>query len=371
MRDLGRREVVRGLVLGGAVSLAASSGIRALAHPHADQPVGIWTPLAPMPFPVQEIYPARFWRAGSADPLSIKPNLKGVLVNAGGLTNADGFDFNVTDRVTVYDPIANEWGSGPALPAPRHHIALVFHNGFLYAVGGFRRDARGGWQMQASLWRIDDLGATGWTAMTPPPVPQAEAVAASVGGRIHLVGGRAPAGSRNLHWGDHIDTDLHWAYDSGADRWEKRAPIPTPRNSAAGAVVDGLLFVIGGRTVGDGNTAVCEVYEPVSDRWQTIAPIPAPVQQTAPRGQAGLASAVWNGRIYALGGEWSTPTTSGVYADVWEYDPRQDKWRAVAAMPRPRHGLGAVALADGVYVCGGATGPSDEGTSDFLDRLEI
>lgn len=370
MRTLGRREVIRSILMGGAASFAASVHNRAFAHPHADQSVGVWTERAPMPFPIQEIYPSRFWRAQPGGN-SLKPNLKGVLVNAGGLTNADGFAFNVTDLVTVYDPISNEWGWGPTLPEPRHHIALVFHNGFLYAINGYRRDARGGWQMQASLWRIDDLSAEGWTSLTPPPAPQAESVAASIGGRIHLVGGRSPAGSQNLHWGDHIDTDLHWAYDAGAGRWESRAPLPTPRNSAAGAVVDGLLFVIGGRTVSDGNTPVCEVYEPVSDRWQAAAPIPAPTRETAPHGQSGLAAAVWNGKIYVFGGEWSAPTTSGVYADAWEYNPRTDKWRAIAAMPRPRHGLGAVALADGIYVCGGAAGPGDKGTSDYLDRLVI
>jgi N-acetylneuraminic acid mutarotase len=370
MKVLGRREIVGGILAGGAATLASSSRIGAFAHPHDDQPVGVWSERTPMPFAVQEIYPARFLRSGRM-PQAIKPTLEGVLVNAGGLTDAEGFANNVTDLVTVYDPIANEWTYGPSLPEPRHHIAHVFHNGFLYAIGGFRRDARGGWQMQNSLWRIEDLAEPGWTTLTPPPIPQAESVAVSLGGRIHVVGGRAPAGSQNLNWGDHIDTDHHWAYDSRLNRWESRAPIPTPRNSAAGAVVDGLLFVIGGRTVSDGNTAVCEVYEPTSDRWQQAAPLPAPIRQTAPRGQSGLAAAVWNGKIYAFGGEWFTPTSSGVYADVWEYDPRQDKWRAVAAMNRPRHGLGAVALADGVYACGGATGPSDEGTSNFLDRLAI
>lgn len=368
MRILGRRDLLKG----GAASLAAFSAGRslpAMSETPPGQPMGLWTPKAPMPFPVQEIYPARFFSA--TEPADFKTNLKGVLVNAGGITSAARGALGVTDRVTIYDPIANQWGEGPRLPEPRHHIALVFHNGFLFALGGFRADKRGAWQMQDSLWRIDSLDARNWTPLAPLPMPQAESVAASIGGRIHVVGGRAPAGSLNQNWGDHLDTDLHWAYDSGANRWERRAPLPTPRNSAAGAVVGGLLFVIGGRTVSDGNAAVCEVYEPVSDRWQKIAPLPAPIRQMAPRGQGGLAAAVWNGRIYAFGGEWFGPTGSGVYADVWEYDPRADRWRDVAAMPRPRHGLGAVALADGVYVCGGATGPSAEGTCDYLDLFVI
>ena len=365
MRGLTRREWLIGA---GAAATGISAG-RLLAHPTDDGPIGIWTQLASMPFPVQEIYPTAFWRdTPGANPL--KPVRKGLLVNAGGLTTASGFANNVTDLVTVYDPDTNDWTYGPTLPEPRHHISLVGHNGYLYAISGFRRDARGGWQMQNSLWRVRELSELEWTPLTSLPIAQAETVSASVGGRIHVVGGRAPSGSRNLEWTDHIDTDLHWAYDPAADQWEPRAPLPTARNSAAGAVLHNMLYVIGGRTVGDGNTAACAIYEPASNRWQKIAPLPAPVHQTAPRGQGGLAAAAWNGKIYAFGGEWFGGG-SGVYADAWEYDPREDKWRAVAAMPRPRHGLGAVALSDGIYVCGGASGPSAQGTSDTLDRFEI
>lgn len=366
MESGGRRNFNRrDLIVGGAASLTALSARPAFA---AEKPVGVWTRLKDMPLAVQEIYPTAFWRTDPS--ASLKPKPTGVLVNAGGLTNAPGSAHNVSDRVTIFDPLADAWSEGPRLPEPRHHVALVQHNGFLYAIGGFRRDERGGWQMRTNLWRVESLAALQWTALTSLPIPQAETVAASVGGCLHVVGGRAPAGSRNREWTDHIDADLHWAYDSGADRWEPRRPIPSPRNSAAGAIAGGLLFVIGGRTVGDGNSAVTEVYEPVSDRWQKLSPMPAPLRQSAPRGQGGLAAAVWQGKIYAMGGEWFG-ATSGVYADVWEFDPREDKWRAVAAMPRPRHGLGAVALADGIYVCGGAAGPSDEGVSATLDRFAI
>ncbi|MEL7487795.1 MAG: kelch repeat-containing protein, partial [Pseudomonadota bacterium] len=76
------------------------------------------------------------------------------------------------------------------------------------------------------------------------------------------------------------------------------------------------------------------------------------------------------GNIYAFGGEWFGDG-GGVYSEVFEYDPREDKWRAVAAMPRPRHGLGAVAMEDGVYVLGGAARAGGNETSAVLDRFAI
>ncbi len=348
-----------------AAATTAATGAAAPAWAHRrNAPLGAWTPLADMPFPTQEIYPAAFWN--TADPAAgaggVKPDFAAgnVIVNAGGLTPAG--DHFVTDAVTVYDPATDAWRYASPLPAPRHHVALVSNNGFLYAVGGFARNENGGWQMRGTCWRIADLDGR-WEAMTPAPHPRGEAVCASLNGYVHVAGGRAPSGSRNREWSDHIDTDEHWAYDARADRWFTLAPMPTARNSAAGAVVGGALYVIGGRTVSDGNTAAVEVYDPQSDRWNRARPMP--------KAQGGLAAAVLNGKIYAFGGEYFDPRPGGVFSEAWEYDPRTDLWRAVAAMARPRHGLGAVALGEAIYVLGGAANVGGEDTSAALDKFEI
>ncbi len=339
-------------VAAGAIATAP----RALAH-KIESP-GAWTARADMPFPVQEIYPAPFWKASTAGQ-SLKPTPFNIIVNAGGL--APGEPYNVTSATTWFDPAANAWGYGAPLPAPRHHLMLVNNNGYLYGVGGFARDAGGGWRMRADCWRLGDVNGA-WTAMRPMPHPQAEAVCQSLGGFIHVVGGRAPSGSRNRDWSDHIDTDEHWVYDAAADRWRDLAPLPTPRNSTAGAVLNGVLYVFGGRTVSEGNTAAVEVYDPLSDRWEQARPMP--------KAQGGLAAAALNGKIYVFGGEYFG-SGGGVFAEAWEYDPRADRWRAVAAMPRPRHGLGAVAVGEAIYVIGGAAKAGGADTSAAVDAFSM
>ena len=126
----------RSVLLGGA-----AIGASAVMPARAEGPTGAWTPLASMPFPVQEIYPAAFRKASDPGP-AMKPKPLDILVNAGGLTPDD--PFNVTDKVTFYDPSYDAWGFATRLPEPRHHIALVNNNGFLYGVGGFARNDRGG-----------------------------------------------------------------------------------------------------------------------------------------------------------------------------------------------------------------------------------
>lgn len=352
----------RTILLGSAAAItAAACDVHRPAQAHKiEGPTGAWTPLADMPFAVQEIYPAPFWKAPAEESASLKPKPFNIIVNAGGLT-PEG-QYNVTDQVTFYDPLYDKWGFGTPLPAARHHIALVNNNGYLYGVGGFARDQNGGWQMRNDCWRIGAINET-WEEMRPLPHPQSETVCASLGGFIHIAGGRAPAGSRNAEWSDHIDTDKHWIFDAAANSWHSLAPLPTPRNSAAGAVLNGVLFVIGGRTVNDGNTNVVEVYDPLSDRWEQARPMP--------KAQSGLAAAVIRGKIYAFGGEYFSPRPGGVFAEAWEYDPNTDKWRAVAAMPRRRHGLGAAAIDNVIYALGGASQVGGAGTSAALDRFEI
>ncbi|MEM9169348.1 MAG: kelch repeat-containing protein [Pseudomonadota bacterium] len=145
--------------------------------------------------------------------------------------------------------------------------------------------------------------------------------------------------------------------------------MPTPRNSAAGAVFGSALYVIGGRTVSGGNSDRVDVYDPQTDRWQRAAPLPK--SKRGPVGRGGHAAATYNGHIYAFGGEWFGDDGGGVYSEVFEYDPLEDKWRSVAGMPRPRHGLGAVALEDGIYVLGGAREPAGNGTTGAVDRFVI
>lgn len=85
-----------------------------------------------------------------------------------------------------------------------------------------------------------------------------------------------------------------------------------------------------------------------------------------PRRKGGLAAAAAGGRLYAFGGEFFD-TGGGVYPEVWVYDPASDSWDAVAPMPHPRHGLGAVTLDGAIHVIGGALKASGVETSALVE----
>ena len=85
-----------------------------------------------------------------------------------------------------------------------------------------------------------------------------------------------------------------------------------------------------------------------------------------PQGQGGLAAASVHGKLYAFGGEFFD-NGGGVYAEAWTYDPTRDLWDAIPDMPHPRHGWGAVAGEDEIYVIGGALEVGGSKTSDLVE----
>ncbi len=346
---LSRREALTGL--GASLTLAACArGQDGDGPPPGAALAPGWTAGPALPIRVQEIYPAV---------------LDGVLYVAGGLSPDEGDgEIGISDRVFALEPGAQSWRERARLPVPIHHPNLVGLEREVYAIGGFTAGNGGAWTMSSAV-RVYNPSRDRWSRGPDLPTPYAETVCAAIDGRIHVVTGRRPAGASNSEWPHHADTNAHIVLDAASGNWTTAAPAPTARNSAAGAIVEGRLHVIGGRTVSGGNTAVHEVYDPGGDRWETAAPLPEP--ETGPRGAGGLAAAVLNGEIYVFGGEWFGSTGGGVYAQVWTYDRQGDAWREAGRMPTPRHGLGAVTLDNQIWTIAGAAQAGGNATSAAVE----
>lgn len=308
-----------------------------------------WSRTADAAIARQEIYPAV---------------LDGRIIVAGGvLSQPPGF----TDHVEAYDVKAGRWTTLAPLPEGRHHIALAEAGGKIYGIGGFS-GAIPDWRAHATVF-VYDAGANRWSAGPALPEPRAEGVVASIKGRIYFIGGRVPTSPDAAHINAHADTRRAEALDVRTGRWERVADAPTARNSAAAAVIDDKIYVVGGRQMikgADGrqrpvNVATLEVYDPATDRWETRAPMPL--------AQGGLAAAAYGGKLYAFGGEQFVPATK-VFPDAWVYDPKADRWTALPAMPTPRHGHGAAVVGKRIFLMGGGE-KVGVGASRVQEVLEI
>ena len=301
---------------------------------HAQTNAPVWTKAAPPTLARQELYPEVF---------------DGKIYVVGGLLKP-ATEF--TAHFESYDPVKDAWTSLSPLPEARHHITLSNVKGRLYGIGGFT----GGfpdWRAQPTMFIYDPVSNT-WTKGIDLPAARAEGVAAVVDDRIYLIGGRIRATKNARHFNDHTDSARNEVFDPLTKRWSKRADAPSARNSAAVAVIDGKVYVVGGRQFSknpDGsarqvNVPNLEVYDSKLDRWETRA--------SMPKAAGGLGATAMNGKLYVFGGEQWVPEQK-VFGDSWVYDPATDAWTELPPLPTPRHGLGVSAIGNRIFVFGGAT----------------
>ena len=304
-------------------------------------PTGTWEKRADVPYRVQEIYPAFH---------------KGELYLAGGFS-PDVAAQQISDRVYIYDPGSDSWRQGASLPEPRHHPYLVSSGEKLFSFGGFVAGNGGRWSASTDVLMLDEDDDR-WVKVADLLHPQSETVAGLIEGKVYLASGRKPGGERNADWNDQVDINQVQVFDPTTYAVSTGPAAPSARNSAAGAVIDGKLYVVGGRVVGGGNKVANEVFDPATQSWQTLTPMP--------NAQGGIAAAALDGKLYVFGGEFFGSGGGGVYEECWVYDVASDAWAPVTPMPLPRHGLGAVTIGAEIYVVAGASEAGGSGTTNRL-----
>jgi len=128
-----------------------------------------------------------------------------------------------------------------------------------------------------------------------------------------------------------------------AQQWNVKTPIPTARAGAGSAVVNNIIYVMGGSDGSGNNVGTVEAYNPATDTWSTKTPMPTP------RGELGVAAV--NGKIYAIGGYNGSAINT-----VEEYDPIANTWATKTSMPTSRSTVSVGVINDTIYVVGGWPG---------------
>lgn len=169
-----------------------------------------------------------------------------------------------------------------------------------------------------------------WTTKTPMVNPRDNAANAVLNGKIYVLGG-APAGISIL--------DSMEMYEPTTDTWTTKAPMPawspfaiTPpwaaygtlpslpayRYSPAAAPVNGLIYLVGGTSLvnGQGPIYTTALYDPNTNSWSNTVPVTVATTAAGtagqtlaaiPTGRWGFDIAVVDGMLYAVGGAVHVP----------------------------------------------------------------
>jgi N-acetylneuraminic acid mutarotase len=267
---------------------------------------------------------------------------------AGGKTGADPGDRVATFQ--RYDMQNDVWEALADVPGtPREDIALVEHDGLIYAFGGATTTFNLGDSQVAAAY--DPIADT-WddTGVLDLAAGLTSAQAVSWKGEIWIIGGFNSIG-------ESLNQVL--IYDPALDSYDPGPALPAPRDNTGVAIQDGgtavdELYVIGGRNA-QGSSPLTKVNSWVLNEtdngWDDIAALPV--------ARRSFVVATVDTKIQVFGGE-NDGGTAGL-GQVDEYDPATNTWTTLTGFdwPNPRHGAaGAQAEVEGetiVFMAGGAT----------------
>jgi len=152
----------------------------------------------------------------------------------------------------VYDPVADAWRAGRAMPTAREHLASCVVGGKLLAVGGWDGD-----KQTLGAAELYDPASDVWTTLPPLGKPRGGLGAAALGGVCYAVGGEQWVGPLP---GTFADTE---GYDPAVGRWASFAPMPTRRHGLGLAALGAEIFAVAGGPVrGNSYDAAVEVFAP-------------------------------------------------------------------------------------------------------------
>ena len=214
----------------------------------------------------------------------------------GGTTgDSDNFVSGFTGVTEVYDPATDTWNTTKTpMPTPRADLCASVINGSIYCIGGKKYGGFDSYYSELNITEVYNPTNDTWTTKADMPIPVFGCSSAVLNGKIYVIGGSrhfqlgtgfSPASSNQVYdpendtWstGNHLplaeaygatavtngvtapkriyfvggsnETNysiVPYAYDSALNVWSAGASIPTPRVYLGLAVVDDVLYAIGG-----------------------------------------------------------------------------------------------------------------------------
>lgn len=325
------------------------SAVRAM--PNNCQP-NTWQNLTSLPSPRQEHS-------------TVALNDSAIAVVGGTVPATSGIYWNTTDLLQIYDLNIGTWQTMSPMPTRMNHPNVAVANNKLYLLGGLvdgspLNDSIN-WVASGLCYMYDPI-SDAWTPLEnmPPGTERGSAVTGLYNEMIYLAGGMTIL--QNTYQ-DAVSTVT--AFNTSSGSWQRlpaaAANIPSPRQHATGGVVGNVLYVLGGRWLGQtyvrGEVFELDLTNQMSG-WQTSA-------QRMPVPRGGLCGGPVGNNFYTFGGEGDPNTSDGVFNNTETFDISTQLWTELPSMAVPRHGTHAAVIGNQIFIPGG--GLQQDGKSVLVD----
>lgn len=234
------------------------------------------------------------------------------------------------------------WAKRANMPFERNSLVGSVYNGKIYLFGGNGTIIHS----RSNKIVIYDPATNLWTIGTDAPTSSSRGSGhafVAVNDKLYTFGGEGPTAGT---WNNQVA-----AYNSVSNAWEIKNNWASPRNSMAPGVINGKVYLAGGRTGYGATLAINQEYDPATDTWLTKAPL---TQHRIP-----ATSAVYNNKLYVFGGNSKTSESQNTaLTSVEVYDPSLNTWENKSPLPFSIYNGRAVIKEDNVYLL---TSPITEG----------
>ncbi len=292
-------------------------------------------PLAPPPACSQSLGP---WISGTARPVAVYGSAAasdGQYVYVAGGHSLSG----PVSQFIRYDPVAQSWAPLADLPTAVDNALAVFGQGKVFVLGG--NDSSGN---PTNLNHIYDIASNTWSAGLNMPGARQQMAGGYFSGLIFAAGGY----STSAVGSEQVQT---WEYGITSDSWTIRPYLPKALAGAGSGLLDGHLYVLGGRNYVDGVLNTVYDYEIATKTWSQRASMPSAVNYPG--------SAVYNGRIWLMGGGQpflvgsSQPKSINALAKTQIFDPAHNSWQVGPDQNQARSFQAAAVVGNQIISIGG------------------
>jgi hypothetical protein len=233
----------------------------------------------------------------------------------------------------MYNPATYTWIAKTPMPTPRMFFAIDVVQDAIYVIGG--RDPNSTYY---SLNEVYYPSNDSWATKKSMPIPVSDMDANSIGQKIFVIWNK-----ENL------------VYNILNNSWTKGTSMPHPVSAYASSVFQNNIYFFGGSL---GRPLYCnytQIYNPTINTWTLGAPIPTKSQDE--QENVAISAVSTSGslslrRIYVLGG-WSVEDVLSGSNLNRVYNPEDDSWTFGAIMPTGRAGVALAIVNDTIFAIGG------------------